>query len=121
MSSSAGWVEAEGTEGKAQETGRSSPWEKERLEVRTRVIVMMPLERGEERRQGRLMEMSKCGEGRRIPRRVADEPTQRGHSVERRMTSNLHGPSAGGLGNGALRERNFLSRTKDHSGTVAFC
>ena len=102
MSSSVGWVEAEGTEGKAQETGRSSPWEKERLEVRARVVVRRPLERGEERRRGRLMEMSRRSGGRRSPRRVADEPKQRGHSVARRMTPNLCGTSAGGPGNGAL-------------------
>ena len=65
MSSGVGWVEAEGAEGKAQDTGRSSPWERKRLEVRARVVVMTPLERGEERRRGRLMERSTRNEGRR--------------------------------------------------------
>jgi hypothetical protein len=102
MSSGVGWVEAEGTEGKAQKAGRSSPREKERLEVRARVVVKRPLERGEERRQGRLMEMSKRSKGRRTPRRVADEPKQRGHSDARRMTSTLRGPFTGDPGNGVL-------------------
>jgi hypothetical protein len=120
MSSGVGWVEAEGTEGKAQETGRSSPRERERLEVRTRVVVMRPLERGEERRQGRLMEMSRRNGGRRH------------HGEWLTSLSNVDTLSGdGGLPTGVAHlpvapvtgrcEREIHSRTMDHLGTVAHC
>ena len=82
--------------------GEIQPVGKERLEVRARVVVRTPLERGEERRQGRLTEVSRRQEGRRPPRRVTDESKQRGYSIEGWMTANLRSPFAGGPGNGAL-------------------
>ena len=78
-----GW-RRNGGEVYGEEAGRSSPWERKRLEVRARVVVRRPLERGEERRQGRLMEMSK--------RKNADEA----HGEWLTSLSNVDNPSQDG-------------------------